>query len=292
MSDQPEKPRNDMAWPRPPDEETPEEKLEPTAPTPSAAQRQIQELLEQRQPHVMPIRVEEPKPIESLSDDEDEEFLEEEPQAIYKGPHIETPEFDPIFGLMVITAVGIGLLPLDANVRYVVLWILLGGLGLAGYIVGNSARLSDTSPDDMRIGIGLGIVIGLPMMILVGQALAKISERMFDVSQVPYEIMDTWVLMAVGFVIPAVETLYFRGVLQQVHNLALTALVATGWSMLLFYPHMSLGNAPSIAVSMGLFFGLLNFLYGYVRHRNGLAAAWSCQIVAGTLIWFLPRLLF
>jgi hypothetical protein len=62
--------------------------------------------------------------------------------------------------------------------------------------------------------------------------------------------------------------------------------------MLIFYPHMELGGAAGVALSIALFFALLNFLYSYVRFRNGLAAAWSCQIIAGSLIWFVPRLIF
>jgi hypothetical protein len=37
---------------------------------------------------------------------------------------------------------------------------------------------------------------------------------------------------------------------------------------------------------------LLNFFYGYLRYRNGLAAAWICQIISGAFLWFLPRLIF
>jgi hypothetical protein len=55
---------------------------------------------------------------------------------------------------------------------------------------------------------------------------------------------------------------------------------------------MEIGSATGIAVVIGMFFTFLNFLYGYLRFRNGLAAAWICQIVSSTLLWFAPRLLF
>lgn len=276
--------REGMAWPRGPHDDHEEEVV-----VESDDSREIEEVLRSRAPHVSA-----PKPEEPPKPEEDEEFEEEvyQPQAIYRGPRIDTPEFDPIFALMIVGAIAVGLLPVEANVRYVILWTLLGGIGLVGYMLGNSARLTDTSPQDLRAGLTIGFAIGAPFLIVMGGALSTVSERMFDVDNVPSEIMDTWVLMAVLFVIPAVESLFFRGVLQQVHNLFVTAALATAWSLLIFYPHMDLDNASSVAVSIGLFFTLLNFLYGWIRFRNGLAAAWGCQIIAGGFIWFLPRLIF
>jgi hypothetical protein len=277
-----------MAWRRDPDADA-EEPVEPVAsPGETRAKREVQSLLDQRLPHVAP-RIENPEAAPPLDIPPVEES---EPQAVYRGPVIQTPEFDPIFALMVIFAVGIGLLPVQANMRYVVLWLLLGAVGLVGYIIGNSASISDSSPDDLRTGVGLGLALGLPFLILMGGSLKAVSERMFDVDGVTPSIMDTWVLMAVAFVIPSVESLFFRGVIQQVHNFMVTVALATVWSIIVFYPHMSLGNATGVAVSIGLFFALLNFLYSYIQYRNGLAAAWICQIISGALIWFAPRLLF
>lgn len=278
--------REGMAWPRDPDEESEAEDLVEVN---VSQNREIEDVLRQRAPHVS---TPQPEEREKPEEDEEVEFEEYEPQAIYRGPRIDTPEFDPIFALMIVGAIAVGLLPVEANVRYVILWTLLGGTGMVGYMLGNSARLTDTSPQDLRAGLTIGLAIGAPFLIVMGGALSSVSERMFDVDNVPSEIMDTWVLMAVLFVMPAAESLFFRGVLQQVHNQFFTAAAASAWSMLVFYPHMDLGNAVGVASSIALFFTLLNFLYGWIRFRNGLAAAWGCQIVAGGFIWFLPRLLF
>jgi membrane protease YdiL (CAAX protease family) len=278
--------RDGMAWPRGPHDDQEEEIIDAD----DSQSREIEEMLRSRAPHVSAPQLDEPEePVIEEEEDEEEEY---QPQAIYRGPRVDTPEFDPIFALMIVGAIAVGLLPVEANVRYVILWTLLGGVGLVGYMLGNSARLTDTSPEDLRAGLTIGFAIGAPFLIAMGGALSTVSERMFDVDNVPSEIMDTWVLMAVLFVIPAAESLFFRGVLQQVHNQFFTAGVASVWSMLVFYPHMDLGNAAGVALSIALFFTLLNFLYGWIRFRNGLAAAWGCQIVAGGFIWFLPRLLF
>ncbi len=288
MSEQPENSREQMAWRRSENEDAPEEELVDYAETAEEVNAALQAIMEGRAPHV---KVPEPE-IEEVDEVDYLEEDEEAPQAIYRGPRIETPEFDPIFALMIVGAIGLGTLPFAPSVRYVILWTLLGAVGLLGYSLGNSARLSDTSPRDIRLGVGLGVAIGLPFMIILGASLRTVSERIFDVDDVPLDIMNTWVAMAVIFVMPAVETLYFRGVVQQIHNMIFTTVLATIWSMLIFYPHMDLGGAVGVALSIGLFFAILNFLYSYVRLRSGLAAAWSCQIVAGGLIWFVPRLLF
>jgi hypothetical protein len=193
---------------------------------------------------------------------------------------------------MVASAISIGLTPVDSITRYTLLWSILGGMGLVAYILGVSQRLSHTSIDDLTAGIGFGLGVGIPLVIVMGGPLESISQRMFDVSDVPVKVMDSWVYMAVIFVQPATDSLFFRGAMQQFRSLILTALLATVWNILLFFPHMDLADAQGVAITIGLFFVFLNFLYGYVRFRNGLAAAWVCQIVGGGMLWFVPRLLF
>jgi hypothetical protein len=55
---------------------------------------------------------------------------------------------------------------------------------------------------------------------------------------------------------------------------------------------MELAGRETIGVIMLIVFSLLNFMYSYVRFRNGLAAAWLSQVVSYTLLWYFPRLLF
>jgi hypothetical protein len=47
---------------------------------------------------------------------------------------------------------------------------------------------------------------------------------------------------------------------------------------------------PAVAVIIGTALFLMNLMYSYVRQRNGLAAAWICQIVASLILLFLPLL--
>jgi hypothetical protein len=69
------------------------------------------------------------------------------------------------------------------------------------------------------------------------------------------------------------------------------ALLASVWSMLMFFPNLGLGETPAVGVVFGTALVLLNFLYSYVNFRYGLAASFFCQISAGTLLLLVPRLI-
>ncbi|NDJ85068.1 MAG: hypothetical protein GYB66_04200 [Chloroflexi bacterium] len=274
----------DMAWPR--DEDSDDEAT--AAPeladvSTQDVEDQVHKALEDRQPHVK-----RPQPPDLDSESPEDAYDTASQSALRRLQN----EADPLFVLLVFGAISIGLTPVDAVVRYVVLWSLLGGAGLFAYTLGTGQRISQTTIDDMISGLGFGLGVGVPFIILLGSPLETISSRMFDVDDVPAIVMDTWVFMAVIFVQPASDTLFFRGALQQVRNLIVVAILATFWMVLLYFPHMQLGEATGVALMIGLLFAFLNFLYGYIRFRNGLAAAWVCQIVSGGFLWFVPRLLF
>jgi hypothetical protein len=85
--------------------------------------------------------------------------------------------------------------------------------------------------------------------------------------------------------------LFFRGAMQRVHPIPVVALLASVWSMLMFFPNLGLGETPAVGVVFGTALVLLNFLYSYVNFRYGLAASFFCQISAGTLLLLVPRLM-
>lgn len=200
---------------------------------------------------------------------------------------------DPITAFLIVVAISsIGLSPLEHSLRYVIAWILMGGLGAVGYLLGRSKRFTDTSLDDLLSGVLLGLLVGVSLFIPFGSLLATVSERMFDVANVPDSLMHSWTLMAVVFVMPTAESLFFRGAMQEVRSLIVTSLLATLWWIILFFPHLEIGEAYSVGLSISILFTILNFFYSYLRFRNSLAAAWLGQIVTGFMIWFVPRLIF
>lgn len=273
--------KEDMAWPR--DEEPDSPASPPTeaddAPSTLETELEVKEALRDRPAHVKLPRDEEA---------EDPEAAETERRARRQLQR----QADPLFILMVLGAISVGLTPMVAVVRYVILWALLGMAGVIAYALGSKNETQTTSLDDLSAGIGFGLGTGIIFLIPLGSELASISDRMFEVGAASGQLVDTWIFMAVAFVQPATDSLFFRGAMQEFRNMFLTTALATAWTILLFFPHMELSDAPAVGAMIGLFFALLNFLYSYVRRRNGLAAAWLCQIIAGGLIWFVPRLVF
>jgi membrane protease YdiL (CAAX protease family) len=99
------------------------------------------------------------------------------------------------------------------------------------------------------------------------------------------------VLAIVIFVLPLGETLFFRGLLQAQRAFWIPGIVASVWSVLLIFPLIDVTRFPLIAVLIGSALVLINMICSYVCARNGLAAAWICQIVINGLIFFIPFML-
>lgn len=270
--------RDEMAWPRDNAEAEPEPKVPP--PSTREVEASVQRALEDRPPHV------------SILKDEDDNEAEAKRIAEHERHRLRQREADPVFVLMILIAISIGITPMEAVIRYVVLWMFMGGAGLLAYALGSGERMTETTADDIRTGVNFGLGMSVPFVLLFGSAFKSIITRMFAVENVPIEVMQTWVFMAVVFVQPATDSLFFRGAMQQFRNLFLTAILATLWTILFYFPHMELADAPGVATMIGILFGLQNFIYSYVRYRNGLAAAWVCQTIAGGVLWFIPLLLF
>lgn len=288
----------EMAWPRAKDADTAPTEAEHDSPEEkdtSAHSPDLENALRGRTPHARPLGDDEDEDPEGgdegISEEQQERLAELEAARIERF-HLQR-EADPILVLMGLGAVSIGLTPVDAVVRYVILWVLISAAGLVAYTLGRQIEENQqTTLEDLMSGLGFGLGVGVPLLIVLGTPLASVSARMFDIPGVPQRLMDTWVFMAVVFVQPTADSLFFRGAMQQFRSFFLTALLATGWMIVLFFPHMNLRDFMGLAITIGSFFAFLNFLYSYVRFRNGLVASWLCQIVSGSLIWFFPRLLF
>ncbi len=195
-------------------------------------------------------------------------------------------EADPVFVYAVLMAFNVGLMPLAENhpiERYTILWTLLAAVGVAAALAGNRLSLDDVRGHDLLWGAGLGVLLGAPLLLIGASTLAQTSERIF------VDLPDGAVFQSLVFVMATTETLFFRGILQLVQPWLVTALMASGWSLMLFFPAVAGYLYPTLVI--GTFIVMLSLLYSYVRRRNGLAAAWLCQIVVSVLWLFVPRLL-
>lgn len=200
-------------------------------------------------------------------------------------------DLDPAFGYIMVMALSVGLTPIDANLRYVVLWTLMAGMGGIAFLMGSGIRLKVTDPGDLLWGVALGLFTGGALMMVGSDTLTTASERLFNAGHPSSALIDTWVFQATVFGMPIAESLFFRGAMQRVYPLPTVALLASLWSMLMFFPSLDLGDAPVVGVVFGTALVMLNFLYSYVNSRHGLAASFFCQIIAGTLILLVPRLI-
>jgi membrane protease YdiL (CAAX protease family) len=218
-----------------------------------------------------------------LSDEYDDET--EDPS-----PDVETGETityrasagDPIFGLLLVGAVSLGLTPLipdAADFRYTIVWGLLALFGVLAWLIGNGPRIEQEQPENLAWGVALGLILGAPLLAFGGSNLSEATNLMFP------DMTTGTILAYIVFVMPLGETLFFRGLLQQNMSFWSNGLVCTAWQMVLFFPLINRGPYPLI---VGVVVLMANSMYSYVRERNGLAAAWVCQIVVNVLLIFVP----
>jgi hypothetical protein len=200
---------------------------------------------------------------------------------------------DPTFGYLVGMALSIGLtpiLPYNADLRLVVAWSVLAGIGVLTWLVGDTERIADEAPENLIWGVVFGLILAAPLLLVGGGALTTTVERLFRTG-IEGEIRALSagaVLTLVVFVMPLAETLFFRGLMQRGRPFWIVGILGSLWSMALFFPMIEVARFPAIALIIGTALTLMNLIYGYVRARNGLAAAWLCQITINLLLLFVP----
>ena len=197
---------------------------------------------------------------------------------------------DPIFGFMIAAALSVGLTPLlpdNADLRYTLAWGALSGVSVLSWLLGNMERIGHERPENIGWGVLYGLLLGIPFMVFLHQPILEpATAQMFPG-------MTAGSLLAfLVFVMPISETLFFRGLLQNQLPFWIVGVLATLWNIVLFFPVMwqtvtQLFAATAVIV---LILFLMNMVFVYVRERNGLAAAWVCQIVANLVILYVPFL--
>jgi hypothetical protein len=200
---------------------------------------------------------------------------------------------DPTFGFLVAMALNIGLAPLvpaNADLRYVVAWLALGVFGVLAWLLGETDRIEQESLENLGWGVVLGLIVGTPLLIVGGDTLVTTVHLIFrsSINGQITALPNGAVLAFLVFVMPTAETLFFRGLMQYNRPFWLVGVLSSLWSILLFFPMIEVGRYPAIAFLIGTALTLMNFTYSYVRRRNGLAAAWLCQIALNLVLLFIP----
>ena len=197
---------------------------------------------------------------------------------------------DPLFGFIIATALSVGLTPLlpdSVELRYTLAWGALAGVSILSWLLGNMERIGQERPENLGWGILYSVMLGIPFLVFLSRIiLAPAADRLFPG-------MSSGSLLAfLVFVMPIAETLFFRGLLQDQLAFWLVGLLATVWNIVLFFPVMwgEVTELPAVTAIIVILLLMMNLLYVYVRKRNGLAAAWICQIVANLIILYVPFL--
>jgi len=171
--------------------------------------------------------------------------------------------------------------------RYALAWGALAGVSVLSWLLGSMERIGQERPDNLGWGLLYGVLLGIPFLVFLGQhVLAPATEQLFPA-------MTAGSLLAfLVFVMPIAETLFFRGLLQGLLQFWIVGLLATLWNIVLFFPVMwgAITDYQVIALVIVILLLTMNLLYVYVRKRNGLAAAWICQIVTNLIILYIPSL--
>lgn len=197
---------------------------------------------------------------------------------------------DPFFGFLIAIALSVGLTPLgeaNADLRFTLAWGALAGVSVLAWLLGSSERIGQEHPENIAWGFMYGLMFGVPFLIFLREPiLIPATREMFPM------LNAGTVLAYLVFVMPISETLFFRGLLQNQLVFWVVGLLATLWNIVLFFPVMwqSVVEFPAVAFVIAITLLMMNMIYVYVRERNGLAAAWICQIVANLLMLFIPFL--
>lgn len=196
---------------------------------------------------------------------------------------------DPAFGLLLALAVSIGLAPLlpaNADLRYSLAWGTLAVIGVLAWLLGNAPRIEQEQPENLLWGVGFGLLVGTPFLLFGNDILGRAVPVLFP------GLSAGAILAYLIFVMPLAETLFFRSLMQQTLNWVAVGALSSAWSAVLIFPVIwsELLTAPAVGVVFAITLLTVNLLYSYVRDRNGLAAAWLCQIVINLLLLFVPAL--
>jgi membrane protease YdiL (CAAX protease family) len=242
-------------------------------------------------------------PLQGLPEIETpEELTDAEPEGDYKIGRGPAPDYDaddepepvryratasdPVFGYVIAMAVSFGLTPVlpdGAPMRYTVAWGLLAGFGVMAWLVGNGERIGQERPDNLVWGVVVALLVGTPLYLFGGQTLHTTALALFD------RMTPGALLAYLVFVMPLGETLFFRGLLQPGRGIWLVGGLSTAWSALLFFPLIrNLTEFTAVIIFIGTMLAIVNVVYSWVKARNGLAAAWLCQIVMNLILIFLP----
>ncbi len=191
---------------------------------------------------------------------------------------------EPLFLVVLQLAIILGtLLFLTQDIRYTIVWVSMALIGAFFTLTDRAEALAPVQSADLGWGLGIGFLVGLPILIILRPSLTTVTMALF-----PEAALAKVILLAL-ITIPLSETLLFRGVVQERRGF-LSGVIAAGLSaLLIFWPALQ-DLQVSFAALLIVFLTAMAALYGYVRLRYGLGAALLTQVVVNLLVMVIPTL--
>jgi membrane protease YdiL (CAAX protease family) len=187
---------------------------------------------------------------------------------------------NPRLGFLLMVGVGLASARLSHPLRLSLLWLLLLALIL---LYAQSGRLkSNYSLLNVGRGALIGAAVALPFYLFVREFFHATASGLYGVT-------DLQVLLERAvFIVPLLEGMYFRGVVQRERGL-LEGAVLFGLAQALYcVSSVETYYAPIAAVVLGMF--LAGLLYGYLYKRYGLTASIAGHAAANLVLFVLPVL--
>jgi len=191
------------------------------------------------------------------------------------------PRVDPFLAFALFAALGMATWTLDQPVRLTLTWLVLLICTLI-CASGQRVQFSYTFSGLAR-GTVAGLVISLPLALIASDFLLATSQRVFPSGNV------LGLLWSVVLIMPTVEALFFRGLVQSEKGLWPSVLLYAGAGVVYFLPATWDGHLQVLAVLVGGM-GLLGFIYSYVRAMHGMVASLVCQAVVHFVLFLAPSL--
>lgn len=188
---------------------------------------------------------------------------------------------DVYLAFAIFVAVGAATWSLDQSVRLALMWLVLVAFALS-YASSQKLGLRYTLADLAR-GAVAGLLVSVPVFLLARDFLVITSDRLFLAGDV---LSLMWIVV---LIMPAVESIYFRGLVHKEKGLWPSVLLYVGAGVVYFLPATWNGHLPILAALVcGM--GLLGFVYGYVRAMYGLMSCVVCQMAAHLVLLVAPSM--
>jgi membrane protease YdiL (CAAX protease family) len=188
---------------------------------------------------------------------------------------------DAYLTFAIFAGVGLATWRLDQLLRMTLLWLAL----LALTLVYASGKRVEVTYSFSGIGRGAlaGLLISLPLLLLARDFFLATSQRLLPIDNT---LALFWGLV---FIMPPLEALYFRGLLQREKGLWAAVLLYAAAVAIYFMPS-TLGDYVPVLVALIGGMGLLGFVYSYIRTLYGFAASLACQGIVHFVLFILPFL--